>query len=204
MFEFQLRVGPFFVAKFCLLLSFASSSILFFFLSLSSHLFVAVSKTEDPVVARAIQRANEEFAKTKKPSKSAWGSFLSFVAAKEEEAPVEMLFDMLVAELTALSKEALIAVAAPARSDRRRVFASALAVAAMKLIPTSGLSDADEIFERCNAVYASVSVNKDPQVLVEHARVMIDWMTWRLDHEHLYDTALFYVVDAEYQLHEAK
>ncbi len=33
---------------------------------------------------------------------------------------------------------------------------------------------------------------------------MIDWMDWRLSHEHLYDTALFYVVEAEYQLHDAK
>ncbi len=33
---------------------------------------------------------------------------------------------------------------------------------------------------------------------------MIEWMEWRLVHEHLYDTALFYVVEAEYQLHDAK
>jgi hypothetical protein len=29
-------------------------------------------------------------------------------------------------------------------------------------------------------------------------------MDWRLSHEHLYDTGLFYVVEAEYQLHDAK
>jgi hypothetical protein len=162
-----------------------------------------VSK-EDAVVARAVQRANEEFAKSKKPTKSAWGSFLSFVGSKEEEAPSEMLLEALVRELSALSREQLLAVSPPSRPDRRRVFSVALYLVASKLIPAAGLADADELFERCNAVYALVSASKEPQALVEHAKVMIDWMTWRLDHEHLYDTALFYVVEAEYQLHDAK
>jgi hypothetical protein len=66
--------------------------------------------------------------------------------------------------------------------------------------------NAEGLFDKCNLTYASVTValGKVPQVMVEHSQVMIDWMQWRVDNEHLYDTALFYIVEAEYQLHEAK
>jgi hypothetical protein len=170
-----------------------------------SFLAKSMSKAEDPLVVRAVQRANAEFAKRKKPAKSTWGSLLSSVGllSKEEEPPAELLFDAFVAELSSLSREALLAVGAPARADRRRMFASAFAVVALKLVVEMGL-DADEMFDKCNGVYASVSGSKDPQVLVEHAQVMIEWMAWRLDHEHLYDTALYYVTEAEYQIQEAK
>jgi hypothetical protein len=174
----------------------------------------------DPVVARAVETAKKEFAKTKKTEKgtSSWGSLLSFagLAPKADEPPAELLFDAFVDELNKLTRAELLTVVPPTEGERRRVYASAATVVAMQMVPAAGL-DADDLFDRCNAIYASLS--KTPQTLVEHAKanaprdsvviltrrqLMIDWMEWRLSHEHLYDTALFYVVEAEYQLHDAK
>ena len=154
------------------------------------------------VVLRAMERAKAAFQKTHKPA-SGWGSLLSFTGlAKSDEPPVEMLFDALVVELGALSRAEVLDVAPPPDGAKKRVFASALAVTAAKLVPGASLAEAEELFDRTNAVYASLT-SSDPQVRVEHGRVMVEWMEWRLHHEHLYDTALYYVVEAEYQLHDA-
>ena len=123
----------------------------------------------DPVVARAVEKAKQEFAKSQKPAPSSpWGSLLSFAGlAPKEEPPAELLFDAFVAELRLLTGPQLLAVVAPPDGELRRVYASAATVVATQLVPAAGL-EADELYERCNALYASLP--KTSQTLVEHAK----------------------------------
>ncbi len=128
----------------------------------------------DPVVARAVERAKKEFAKTQKPAQaSSWGSLLSFagLAPKADEPPVELLFDAFVEELNKLTRVQLLTVTPPPEGERRRVYASAVTAVAMQMVPAAGL-DADDLFDRCNALYASLP--KTPQTLVEHAKARLE------------------------------
>lgn len=165
-------------------------------------------KEEDALIARAVRAAEVAHTRHNPPSKpSAWGSLLSLtgLASQTIEPTSDELLEAFMRELEPLGSEAILAAASPNDPERKRVFATALTLVAMRLVQSESGQEADELFVKCNALHASVvaAVGSVPQCMVDHAVVMVDWMTWRLDHAYLYDTALFYVVEAEYQVIDA-
>lgn len=139
---------------------------------------------------------------------SRWGSLLSLagLGQGESEPTAEELLSAFSAALSSLGPAALLAVGLPLVPSRRRPFALAFSLAASHLIPSLDCPTADDLWARANSLHASAeaALGKVPQIMVDHAKVVIDWMQWRLDHDHLYDTVLFYVVEAEYRLIDAK
>ncbi len=124
----------------------------------------------ETLVATAVEKAKKEHAKSQKAaSTSSWGSLLSFagLAPKHDEPPYELLVQAFASELAALKREDLLAVVPPSDMERRRAYATAAAQTAQTLVRGAGL-EADELFDRCNSLYASLS--KTPQTLVEHAK----------------------------------
>ncbi len=124
----------------------------------------------ETLVATAVEKAKREHAKSQKAaSATSWGSLLSFagLAPKHDEPPHELLVQAFVSELAVLKREQLLAVVPPPEMERRRAYVAAAVQVAQTLVAEAGL-EADELFDRCNVMYASLS--KTPQTLVEHAK----------------------------------
>lgn len=158
---------------------------------------------DDPIIVKALERAREVHKQSQPVQKPSSWSFLSFtgLVGASTEPTAEELLDALVAEMNDLSPKQLMAIVSPSDPERRKVFVQALTKVSMALVPKCAL-EADDLFDRCNVAW--MSVTKSPQQAVDQAQLMYDWMLWRFENQYQYDSALHYLVEAEYQLHDAK